>query len=105
MINWYRGLAFMPKPWRELIASPPRIETPTLLLWGEEDVALGRELTFGTDELVEDLTLRYLPGVSHWVQQEAPETVNAMLGAWLDGLPVPESASPGSTAPDLRQEP
>jgi pimeloyl-ACP methyl ester carboxylesterase len=105
MINWYRGLAFMPKAWRELIASPPRIEVPTLLLWGEEDVALGRELTFGTEELVADLTLRYLPGVSHWVQQEAPETVNAMLGAWLDGLPVPESASLGGMAPGLRQRP
>jgi len=29
--------------------------------------------------------------VSHWVQQEAPETVNAMLEAWLTGQPVPEA--------------
>ena len=43
------------------------------------------------DEHVRDLTLRFLPGVSHWVQQEAPETVNAMLGAWLDGQPVPDA--------------
>jgi pimeloyl-ACP methyl ester carboxylesterase len=28
---------------------------------------------------------RRLPGVSHWVQQEAPEAVNAILGDWLDG--------------------
>jgi pimeloyl-ACP methyl ester carboxylesterase len=68
------------------------IETPTLLLWGEEDAALGKELTIGTDELVRDLTVRYLPGVSHWVQQEAPETVNAMMTAWLRGEPVPEAA-------------
>jgi hypothetical protein len=27
--------------------------------------------------------------VSHWVQQEAPEIVNAMLLAWLDGDSVP----------------
>ena len=37
-----------------------------------------------------DLTVRYLPRVSHWVQQEAPEAVNAMLEAWLTGQPVPE---------------
>ena len=64
---------------------------PTLLLWGEEDRALRKELTVGTDTLVRDLTLRYLPGVSHWVQQEAPETVNAMLEAWLTGAPVPQA--------------
>jgi hypothetical protein len=38
---------------------------------------------------VRDLTLRYLPRVSHWVQQEAPEKVNAMIEAWLKGEPVP----------------
>lgn len=68
------------------------IETPTLMVWGEEDVALSRETTDGTDQYVADLTLRFLPGVSHWVQQEAPEVVNAMLLAWLDGEPVPEVA-------------
>ena len=59
------------------------INVPTLLIWGEEDTALGRELTLGTDHLVTNLTVRYLPGVSHWVQQEAPEQVNAILESWL----------------------
>ncbi len=69
-----------------------KLETPTLMIWGEDDTALGRELTIGTGELVTDLTLRYLPGVSHWVQQEAPEVVNAMIDAWLDGRAVPEAS-------------
>lgn len=69
----------------------PVIETPTLMLWGLEDTALSKETTDGTDEHVTELTLRFLPGVSHWVQQEAPETVNAMLLAWLEGSPVPEA--------------
>jgi pimeloyl-ACP methyl ester carboxylesterase len=72
-------------------AASKKLQTSTLMIWGEEDTALGKELTFGTDELVSDLTLRYLPGVSHWVQQEAPETVNAMIRAWLEGRPVPEA--------------
>jgi pimeloyl-ACP methyl ester carboxylesterase len=38
---------------------------------------------------VKNFTMRYLPGVSHWVQQEAPEIVNAMIEAWLKGEPVP----------------
>ena len=39
--------------------------------------------------LLTALTIRYLPRVSHWVQQEAPETVNAMIEAFLRGRPVP----------------
>ncbi len=54
---------------------------------------MGKETTFGTEAFVRDLTLRYLPGVSHWVQQDAPDTVNAMLEAWLMSRPVPEGAS------------
>ena len=80
MINWYRA-AFqiggkLRGPW-------PMIETPTLIVWGEEDAALGVELLDGTDQHVRDLTIRRLPGVSHWVQQEAPEKVNAILREWL----------------------
>ena len=69
-----------------------RIDTPTLLIWGLEDVALSKATTDGTDEHVDDLTMRFLPDVSHWVQQEAPEIVNAMLLAWLAGNPVPEAS-------------
>ncbi|MCP5065063.1 MAG: alpha/beta hydrolase [bacterium] len=87
MIDWYRaaGTSFGRD---EPLA---KIETPTLMLWGENDPALGKELTYGTGQHVSDLTLRYLPGVSHWVQQEAPETVNRMLEAWLLQREVPEA--------------
>ena len=61
----------------------PMIETPTLIVWGEEDAALGIELLDGTDAHVRDLTIKRLPGVSHWVQQEAPDKVNAILRDWL----------------------
>jgi pimeloyl-ACP methyl ester carboxylesterase len=60
------------------------------MVWGEEDVALTKETTFGTERYVRDLTVRYLPRVSHWVQQEAPEIVNPMIEAFLCGRPVPE---------------
>lgn len=80
MINWYRAAMRVPGkmagPW-------PVIETPTLIVWGEEDAALGIELLDGTDAYVPDLTIKRLPGVSHWVQQEAPEKVNAILKDWL----------------------
>lgn len=80
MINWYRAAlrlgGKLRGPW-------PMIETPTLIVWGEEDAALGVELLDGTDQHVRNLTIRRLPGVSHWVQQEAPDQVNAILREWL----------------------
>ena len=91
MVNWYRAALRTGSHFQRLAESPPLLETPTLMIWGEQDVALGKELTYGTDKLVKYFTLRYLPGVSHWVQQEAPEAVNAMIEAWLTGKPVPEA--------------
>lgn len=89
MINYYRALVRGGGARRQRERGFPVIETPTLLLWGEEDVALTKETTYGTSEVVRDLTVRYLPRVSHWVQQDAPEAVNAMLAAFLKGQSVP----------------
>lgn len=94
MIHWYRAAVRGGGFRRQRQLGYPTIETPTLMIWGEEDRALGKETTFGTDAYVRNLTLRYLPGVSHWVQQEAPETVNEMLEAWLRDRPVPEAKAP-----------
>lgn len=91
MLNWYRAFVRGGGAARQRRLGYPVIETPTLMLWGEEDVALTKATTYGTEHHVRDLTLRYLPGVSHWVQQEAPETVNELLEAWLTGRAVPEA--------------
>lgn len=81
MINYYRAAA---RNRREIEHGEwPIIETPTLMVWGEEDSALGLEMLPGHEKLVADLTIERLPGVSHWVQQEAPEKVNDILEAWL----------------------
>src|SRR4029453_1998685 len=36
----------LPPP-RRTLADWPRIDAPTLLIWGEQDIALGKELTYG----------------------------------------------------------
>ena len=90
MLNYYRAAVRNVRSERRL--GFPRIDVPTLMIWGLEDRALGRATTEGTGEYVDDLTIRYLPGVSHWVQQEAPELVNAILTSWLDGGAPPEAA-------------
>jgi len=89
MVNYYRAVLRGGGSTRQRKLGYPVIDTPTLMIWGEHDAALGKETTYGTDRYVTNLTLRYLPNVSHWVQQEAPETVNAMLEAWLTGQTVP----------------
>ena len=62
MLNYYRAL--IRGLGRARRRGTPRIEAPTLMIWGEVDSALGKELSYGTDEYVADLTLRYLPNVS-----------------------------------------
>jgi pimeloyl-ACP methyl ester carboxylesterase len=89
MINYYRGLFKDRK--KSSVEDIAIIETPTLMVWGEDDVALSKETTYGTQDYVKDFRIRYLPRVSHWVQQEAPEAVNAMMSAFLTDKPIPEA--------------
>ncbi|MDA1095110.1 MAG: alpha/beta hydrolase [Acidobacteria bacterium] len=81
MVNYYRANRRFPHVSQPGLSRP--VLVPTLLVWGEADTALGKELTVGTDQLVVDLTVRYLPGVSHWAQQEAPDLVNHAIEEWL----------------------
>jgi len=92
MINWYRA-AFGGGGNLPTSTETPIIETPTLMIWGEQDIALSKESTYGTNEWVSDLTLRYLPNASHWVQQDAPLAFNAVVKSWLNGEPIPSEAA------------
>ena len=85
--HYYRALL----RFRKTVAARgmPVIEVPTLMIWGEDDVALTKESTYGTEQYVRDFRIRYLPRVSHWVQQEAPVAVNAMISAFLQDRPIP----------------
>ena len=79
MVNYYRANF----PGLGRYGTGPRIEVPTLMVWGEEDIAIGIEFTENYEPFVADLTLERLPNVSHWVQQEAPGAVNERLARWL----------------------
>ncbi|GMN14267.1 alpha/beta fold hydrolase [Altererythrobacter sp. MTPC7] len=82
MVNYYRALLR-----HQDVVDPGdyRVEVPTLMVWGEEDVAIDIHCLDGTQEWVPDLTIERLPGVSHWVQQDAPGAVNDILERWLPG--------------------
>lgn len=87
-LNYYRA-AF-----RQMSKAPKstgplkKIAAPTLLIWGEKDLALGKELTFDMDKFFSDgFEIRYIPDCSHWVNEEQPELVNQLLRSFfLDSL-------------------
>ncbi len=89
MLNYYRAMVGGGGAKRQTALGYPKITIPTLMIWGEQDTALSKATTYGTEALVDDFTIRYLPKVSHWVQQDAPDEVNAILTAWLRGEIVP----------------
>jgi pimeloyl-ACP methyl ester carboxylesterase len=89
MVNYYRAL--LPARALQHARGFPMIHTPTLMLWSESDPVLGKELTVGTEEHVKDLTLCVLPTASHWLLEEEPKAVNALIEAFLTGQPVPVS--------------
>ena len=76
-INYYRALfRINPLVYKQAI---PRIDIPTLLIWGEQDRYLGIRLTEGLEPWVPKLQLERIPDASHWVQAEVPERVNALM--------------------------
>jgi pimeloyl-ACP methyl ester carboxylesterase len=76
-INYYRAAA------RSKVPSG-KIKAPTLIIWGEDDIALGIELTRGMEGLFDHQPrVEYLPDTSHWVMEERPEIVNRLLLEFL----------------------
>jgi pimeloyl-ACP methyl ester carboxylesterase len=78
MIHWYRAAL----RYRPAQRTRP-IEAPTLLIWAEDDIALGKPLTHGLDRWVPELQVRYIPHCGHWAQNEAPEAVNEQMITFL----------------------
>ena len=81
-INWYRAMG------RRLLRSfgrPPRvnIKAPTLVIWGERDIALCKENNDPLPKFVPDLRVEYLPKATHWVQMDHPDEVNRLMLGFL----------------------
>jgi len=76
-ISYYRQL-FRHLPF-SVKSKGVQIQAPTLLIWGERDIALGIELTTGLERWVNDIQIKRIPDSGHWVQQEQPEKVNQFL--------------------------
>jgi pimeloyl-ACP methyl ester carboxylesterase len=77
MLNYYRasirgklfGGARRPRP----------IDAPVMIVWGERDKHLGRELARPPARLVPNLRMEWVPEGSHWVQNDAADRVNELF--------------------------
>jgi pimeloyl-ACP methyl ester carboxylesterase len=77
----------------------PTISAPTLLIWGEADVALGKELTLGMEPLFAGpFAVKYVPFSGHFVHEEQPEVVNRHLLDFLNGTKTAEAPTAGAPA-------
>ncbi len=83
-LNYYRQM-FSPWNWiKDFGQTPNPITAPTLVLWGEEDAFLSQSITKDLDRFVQaPYELKVIPHCGHWIQQEAPQTVNRELLAFL----------------------
>jgi epoxide hydrolase 4 len=60
-----------------------QITVPTLVIWGEHDIALDITLLDGLEYWVPDLHIKRISDSGHWVQQEQPAKVNQYMLEFL----------------------
>jgi pimeloyl-ACP methyl ester carboxylesterase len=78
MLNWYRAGT---PTWAEGLGE---IHVPTLYAWSDGDPALGREAALSTREWVRaPYRFEIFEGVSHWIPEQAPDRLAALLIAHL----------------------
>jgi pimeloyl-ACP methyl ester carboxylesterase len=84
-LNYYRA-NIPPENWLKPPPDLPPVTVATTIIWAEADAYMSALLLERSVEKVAGpLTVERLPGVSHWVQQEAPDQVNTLLiGALRD---------------------
>ena len=66
----------------------PRIEVPTLLLYGDRDVRSPLKVAEEMHAQIPGSRLVVMPGVGHACDLEAPERFNAEVRGFLRSLPV-----------------
>lgn len=80
-LNYYRANADIGRS--RLPRSSP-IQAETLVLWGDRDPALATVLTIGLDRVASRVRVVHFPDAGHWIQNEAPQAVNAALTGFLN---------------------
>jgi pimeloyl-ACP methyl ester carboxylesterase len=78
-LNYYRANMVPPEAWRARIQQI-NVTAPTVLIWGDQDPALGRLQAEKTAEhMTHEYRLEVLEGAGHWLQLERPDEVGRIL--------------------------
>lgn len=85
MINWYRAVfrSALKRLRTPRQNQPRRVSMPTLILWGEQDIALSKAMVQPSLDLCDQGRLVMFPNATHWVQHDEAEAVSANLVAFL----------------------
>jgi pimeloyl-ACP methyl ester carboxylesterase len=75
MVNWYRAALRRPAKAKE----PQTVSVPTLMIWGEKDEFLGKEMATQSIQYCSAGQLEFIATASHWVQHEEAERVNSLI--------------------------
>jgi pimeloyl-ACP methyl ester carboxylesterase len=71
-LNWYRAMSSDIRV--------DKVDVPTTYVWSDGDVAIGRTAAEACPEFVTgDYRFVYLPGVTHWIPEQAPEQLAAAI--------------------------
>jgi len=85
MMNYYRANMNPSILFSQKTITFPKIAAPTLVIWGEQDAALSKDLIANTNEFVKSsYFIKYLPNCGHWVQLEEPKLVNKYILEFLE---------------------
>lgn len=82
MLNWYRAAIQIPPD----MSGDMHIHVPTLILWGAQDIALGREMAEPSLDLCDQGKLVFFENSSHWVQLDEADAVNKHLVEFFSTL-------------------
>ncbi|MFC4407233.1 alpha/beta fold hydrolase [Haloarchaeobius iranensis] len=72
-IDWYRGFRRSEQPPNTTVTQP------TLVCWGEDDIALVTSMAEESIDRCEDAQLRRFPDASHWVHHEREGVTDALV--------------------------
>jgi pimeloyl-ACP methyl ester carboxylesterase len=79
-LNWYRAMVFA-----NPLAAGGKITVRTLYVWSDRDRAIGPQGAALTPRFVAaPYSYQVLEGVSHWIPDEAPEQLAALLARHID---------------------
>lgn len=85
-LNWYRAAMRSP----QIALRMPKIEAPTLVLWGERDHCLGTGQLRGLEREAKNLRIMRFADAGHWLQQERPREIGEHIVSFLREAPLDE---------------